>query len=161
MCLDHIHFLPPSNLPSTPVQPPIKQTPRKKGKTKWTNKKREKFKNLIMEASVWHSESCCIPLCPYISTWQTFIAESLVWCEALGLDYTNDAPPPPTRTIPGHPAAALCCGHPADLGLRVRFLQVLICAKSWTGLASESGVFQKKYDQFLIASTYACVSTLR
>lgn len=27
--------------------------------------------------------------------------------------------------------------------------------------ASESGVYQKKYDQYLIASIYACVSTLR
>lgn len=117
MCLDHIHFLPPSNLPSTPVQPPIKQTPRKKGKTKWTNKKREKFKNLIMEASVWHSESCCIPLCPYISTWQTFIAESLVWCEALGLDYTNDAPPPPLGLFLGIPL----------LPCAVDILQIWVC----------------------------------
>ena len=31
----------------------------------------------------------------------------------------------PTRTLSGHPAATLCCGNPAVLGLRVRSLHML------------------------------------
>lgn len=93
-------------------------------KLKVFKNKREGIKNLVMEAAVHLSNSCCKSHGPYISTCKSSLQRIIGLARGLSLHYMFNAGP--QLSLPSGLVFSQCCGDGAALGPLIRYFQVLL-----------------------------------